>query len=110
MAFTRFASRFRVHVELALPLAGQKNVPSGVCELLFPLPGRIVGSVFQVMAFSFQLLLLSKSNSKLPAAIRLKLALPGCWPAVGTLEKRVNETQVTTQPSAPKSESSAACS
>ena len=70
-------------VELPEPLAGQKKFPSGVSVLVLPAPGRMAGSVFQVMPFSLQLLLPSRSNSKPPAAMRLKLPLPGCcrrWP------------------------------
>ena len=108
MASSSIGSGLRAHVELGLPLAGQKNVPNGAKILLLPLPGRMSGSVFQVMLVSLQVLLLSKSNSNMPAAILLKLPLLGCWPAVATLEKSDRETDVTTQLPAPNVESNPA--
>src|SRR5882724_13641078 len=88
----RFKAGLSVQVELATPAASQNCVPRGVNVLPLLLPGRILGIVFQVIASSPQSLLPSRSNSNPPAAILLKLALLGCWPALATLEKRVNVT------------------
>src|SRR6516162_8170853 len=108
MASSSIGSGLSVHVELRLPLAGQKNVPNGARVLPLPLPGRMSGSVFHVMLVSLQVLLLSKSSSNMPAAILLKLPLLGCWPAVATLECSVRVTEVAIQSPAPNAESNSA--
>src|SRR5579859_2102826 len=96
MSLTRFGSRLRVQTWLVLPSAAQLNDPRESSRL-FPVPGNNEDKLFQVTAVSLQLSSLNQSNSKPPAAILLKAALPGCWPAVEKFEKKLSVTEVIDQ-------------